>query len=83
MTDDSAIVDLYLLRDESAIALTAEKYGRQLRRLAENILEDRFLAEECENDTYLQAWNSIPPHEPRSYLFSFLGMITRNLAIDA
>lgn len=82
MTDDSVIVDLYLSRDESAIARTAEKYGARLRGIANGILQDPQAAEECENDTYLQAWNSIPPHEPRGYLFSYLGEIIRNLAID-
>ncbi len=82
MTDDSRIVDLYLARDESAIALTAEKYGARLRRLANGILQDPQTAEECENDTYLKAWQSIPPHEPREYLFSYLGEIIRNLAIN-
>ncbi len=82
MTDDSRIVDLFLSRDESAIALTAEKYGARLRRLANGILQDPQAAEECENDTYLKAWQSIPPHEPRGYLFSYLGEIIRNLAIN-
>ena len=72
LPDDSAIVDLYLSRDESAVARTAEKYGARLRGIANKILQDPQAAEECENDTYLQAWNSIPPHEPRKHLFSFL-----------
>lgn len=81
--EDAQIVDLFLARNESAIRHTAEKYGPQLRGLAKAILEDRSAAEECENDTYLEAWNRIPPHEPRTYLFAFLGKITRHLAIDA
>ena len=80
--DDSEIVDLYLSRDEAAISRTAVKYGARLRRIADQILNDPCDAEECENDTYLQAWNLIPPNEPRTYLFSFLGRITRHLAID-
>lgn len=80
--DDSAIVELYLVRDESAISQTALKYGAKLRRLAYGILEDETGAEECENDTYLETWNSVPPHEPRTYLFAFLGRIARHLAID-
>ena len=80
--DDSEIVELYLSRDESAIACTAEKYGAHLRRIAENILADAALAEECENDAYLAAWRLIPPNEPRTYLFAFLGKITRHIAID-
>ena len=80
--EDSSIVDLYLLRDEAAISETARKYGPKLRALADRILHDLPAAEECENDAYLQAWRSIPPHEPRTYLFPFLGRIVRHLAID-
>ena len=80
--DDGKIVDLYLERDETAISLTAEKYSSKLRRIAYNITESLQAAEECENDTYLKAWNSIPPHEPRDYLFAFLARITRHIALD-
>ena len=80
--DDHQIVELYLARDESALARTAEKYGGALRALAENLLEDPQTAEECENDVYLAAWNSIPPHEPRDYLFPFLARIARHTALD-
>ena len=80
--DDSKIVALFLSRNESAIALTAQKYGPKLRRIANRILDNMESAQECENDTYLQAWNRIPPHEPWTYLFAFLGKIIRHLAID-
>lgn len=80
--DDSQIVDLYLARDESALTRTAEKYGPALRALAENLLEDPQTAEECENDVYLAAWNAIPPHEPRDYLYPFLARIARHAALD-
>ena len=80
--DDSNIVDLYLSRDESAIFHTAKKYGRKLKQIANNILHDMETSEECENETYLRAWNSIPPNEPRTYFFAFLGKIIRHLAID-
>lgn len=80
--DDSIIVDLFLSRDESAISLTAEKYGSKLRKIAYGILGSESSAEECENETYLEAWNLIPPYEPRTYLFPFLGKIIRHLAID-
>ena len=80
--DDSRIVDLYLSRDEAAIAQTSEKYGSRLRNVAYGIVEDLFAAEECENDTYMEAWNSIPPHEPKSYLFAFLARMTRHIALD-
>lgn len=80
--DDTQIVELYLLRDEAAIERTAEKYGSRLRTLAYGILTDRQAAEECENDTYMQAWNSIPPHEPRDYLYAFLARISRHIALN-
>lgn len=81
--DDEAIVALFLKRDEGALRETAGKYGNRLRALADSILQDASAAEECENDTYLQAWNSIPPHQPGGYLFAFLARITRHLALDA
>ena len=81
--EDTAIVDMYLRRDECAVTETAEKYGHRLRGLAFGITEDAQTAEECENDTYFQAWNAIPPHEPRSYLYQFLARITRHLSLDA
>ena len=80
--DDAAIVDLYFARDEAAIDQTARKYGQRLRGLARRILENESGAEECENDTYLEAWNRIPPNAPRDYLFAYLGRIIRHLAID-
>ena len=80
--DDGSIVDLYLARDETAIAHTSVKYGAALRTLANRILCDEPASEECENDTYLEAWNRIPPHEPRDYLFPFIARIARHLAID-
>ena len=80
--DDSRIVDLFLQRDEDAIKHTSEKYGSRLRALAYGIVKDDRTAEECENDTYLQAWNSIPPHEPRNYLYAFLARITRHLTLN-
>jgi RNA polymerase sigma-70 factor (ECF subfamily) len=80
--DDSRIVDLYLSRDEAAISQTSEKYGSRLRNLAYGIVEDLQTAEECENDTYMVAWNSIPPHEPKTYLFALLARIARHNALD-
>lgn len=80
--DDDKIVELYLSRDENAISQTANKYGSRLRNIANNILNDRETAKECENDTYLKAWNLIPPNEPREYLFAFMGRIARHIALD-
>ncbi len=79
--EDRQIVDLYLGRDESAIKMSKFKYGAYILAIAMNILKSKEDADECENDTYLSAWNSIPPKEPTN-LKLFLGRITRNLSID-
>ena len=79
--EDDEIVALFVQRDQEAIGQTAGKYGERLRSLANSILKDPPAAEECENDTYLQAWNSIPPHQPGGYLYAFLARITRHLAL--
>jgi RNA polymerase sigma factor (sigma-70 family) len=80
--EDSKIVDFYLMRKEEAIKQTSLKYGKQLHSIAMNIVQHSSDAEECENDTYIKAWDSIPPHEPRTYLFAFLARITRHIALD-
>jgi len=80
--EDAQIVELYLQRDENAIKQTEDKFGKRLRRIAYDITVDKQTAEECENDTYLQAWNTIPPNDPRSYLYAFLARITRHIAIN-
>ncbi len=80
--EDERIVDLYLNRDEDAIEQTQLKYGKRLHVLSKRIVYDEGAAEECVNDTYLKAWNSIPPHEPRNYLYAFLARITRGLSLD-
>lgn len=80
--EDEEIVTLYLKRNEAAIQHTSEKYGRRLRLLALSITGDQQTAEECENDTYMAAWNAIPPHEPRTYFFAFLAKITRQLSLS-
>ena len=80
--DDHNIVALYLQRDEAAITQTKEKYGSRLRRLAHGIVDDLQTAEECENDTYMEAWNSIPPHQPGNYLYQFLARITRHISLN-
>ena len=78
---DAEIIDLYFSRDEAALEHTAKNYGAYCTSVAMNILNDASDAEECVNDTYLRAWNSIPPQRP-TVLRLFLGKITRNLAID-
>ena len=80
--EDSEIVQRYLDRDESAIEFSAEKYGARLRALSFGITSDLQTSEECENDTYMQAWNRIPPNEPRTYLYAFLARIARHISID-
>lgn len=79
---DAQIVALYLSRSEDAIQCTAEKYGARLQSLSFGIVQDAQTAEECENDTYLEAWNRIPPHEPADYFYAFLARITRNLSLN-
>lgn len=79
--DDEKIVALYWNRDESAIPVTAKKYGGYCTAIARNILGNREDAEECVNDTYLCAWNSMPPHKP-GVLATFLGKLTRNLSFN-
>ena len=80
--EDGQIVDLYLQRKEQAVDMTAEKYGGRLKTVAYGIVKDLETAQECENDTYLEAWKSIPPHEPRTYLYAFLVRITRHIALN-
>jgi len=79
--DDAVILELFLARSESAIAETAKRYGSFCMTVAMNILKNREDAEECVNDTYLNAWNAIPPQQPAVFS-SFLGRITRNLSLD-
>lgn len=79
--DDTKIVQLYWDRDEQAIPATADKYGKYCSTIAKNILGSKEDAEECVNDTYMHAWNSMPPHRP-SILSTFLGKITRNLSLN-
>ena len=79
--EDNQIVDLYWERDERAISESDAKYGAFCARIAMNILDNAQDAEECVNDTYLRAWNAIPPNRPTK-LGAFLGKITRNLSLD-
>lgn len=79
--EDAQIVQLYWDRSEQAIDETAAKYGPYCHSIAIRILQDSQDAEECVNDTYLSAWNAMPPHRP-SVLATFLGKITRRLSID-
>ena len=78
---DRQIVDLYWARSERAIVLTKEKYEHYLMVIADHILFSTEDSEECVNDTYLRAWNSMPDNRP-DILSTYLGKITRHLAID-
>lgn len=79
--EDARIVDLYWARSEKAIEETAAKYGNYCYAIAFNILANAEDADESVNDTYLRAWNSMPPHRPTT-LATFLGKITRRVSID-
>ena len=79
--DDSEIVELYWKRSEKAITETSKKYSNYCHYISYNILHNDEDVKECLNDTYLRAWNAIPPERP-TYLASFLGKITRNLSLN-
>ena len=79
--EDVVIIDMYFARDEQAIGCTRDKYGRLLRSISFGILRNNEDAEECESDTYLRAWNVMPPQRP-SFFQAFLAKITRNLSLD-
>lgn len=78
---DEKIVSLYWKRDERAIKETQSKYDRYLTKIAYNILADFEDSKESVNDTYLAAWNSMPPHKP-DVLSTYLGKMTRRISID-
>lgn len=79
--DDGQIIELFFQRSEQAIRETDARYGGYCYAIANNILCNKQDSEECVSDTYLKAWNHIPPTRPRR-LAAYLGRITRRLAID-
>lgn len=79
--DDIKIIQLFWDRNEQAISVTASKYGNYCTSIARSILGNCEDVEECVNDTYLKAWNSIPPHRPE-ILSVYLGKIVRNLSFN-
>lgn len=79
--EDYKIVDLYWARDEVAIKETDTKYGKMLQSLSYSLLSSREDAEECVNDTYLDAWQAMPTARPM-YLGAFLSKITRRISVD-
>lgn len=78
---DEAIIDLFFARNEAAISESDRKYGRYLWSVAHNILHNAPDCEECQNDTYLRAWETIPPTRPVS-LGGYLTKIIRGIAIN-
>lgn len=78
---DDRIIQLYWERSQEAIRETDQKYGKYCHRIAWNILYSKEDSEECVNDTWLKAWDAIPPARPQ-LLKAFLGTITRNLALN-
>ena len=79
--EDKRIIELFFERDERAIAETDKKYGAYCMRVAENILDNEQDSAECVNDTWLRAWNSIPPTIPER-LRAYLCAITRRLSVN-
>lgn len=79
--EDSRIIELFWERAEDAISETDRKYGKYCYAIAYNILHSDPDSEECVNDTYLRAWETMPPQKPNA-LSAYLGRITRNLALN-
>ncbi len=79
--DDRKIIELFFDRSEKAIEESQKKYGRYIFAVADSVLGSKEDVEEIVNDTYLRAWNSIPPQKPKR-LGAFLATIARNLALD-
>jgi RNA polymerase sigma-70 factor (ECF subfamily) len=79
--DDNAIVELFWQRSEDALSECISRFGSYCRKIAANILYSGDDADECVNETWLRAWNAIPPAKP-SVLRAFLGKITRNIALN-
>ena len=79
--EDTRIIDLYWARSQEAIGQTKIKYGRLIYSICVRILRIAEDALECENDTYLRAWDSMPPQRP-DHLSAYLGRIARNLSLD-
>lgn len=79
--EDGAILDLYFAREERAIQETDHKYGKELSRVSYRITQDYSETEECVDDTYLAAWNQIPPDRP-NYFCAYLCKIVRNISLN-
>lgn len=79
--EDSRILELFNRRDEAAVRAVAEKYGALCASVSRNILQNSEDVEECLNDTYLKAWESIPPAHPER-LSSYLAKIAKNISLN-
>lgn len=79
--EDAGIIELFWARSENAIAEADARHGKYCRAIAYNILQSREDTEECVNDTWWKAWEAMPPKRPNC-LASFLGKLTRNLALN-
>ena len=79
--DDARIVSLYWERNEQAIKESESKYGGYCHAIAYRILTDQEDADESVNDTWLAAWESMPPHRP-SILATYLGKLTRRVSLN-
>ena len=78
---DSQIIALFWERNDNAIDETDAVYGRKLYAISDRILHSRQDAEESVSDTYMRAWESIPPQKPM-YFFAYLAKICRNFALS-
>ena len=78
---DKGIIELYFERDENAVSETMKSYNGRLLRFAMHFLSDKRDAEECVNDTYVRAWDTIPPNRPDNF-FAYLAALCRNAALD-
>jgi len=79
--DDGKIIELFFARNEDAIRHTHDAYGKRLFTLADNIVRNDQDAEESVNDTYMRAWDTIPPQRPQHF-FAYLAKICRHLSLD-
>lgn len=79
--EDTEIIGMFWGRNQEAISAASKKYGKLCNSVAFNILKNQEDAKECVNDTFLRAWNTIPPEKPKT-LAAYLAKISRNLALD-
>lgn len=81
MNIEEQLVEQFFARDERVLARVEDCYGAYCRSIAQNILQNATEAQDCATDTYMHAWNHIPPERPKN-LLAYLARIARNLAID-